>query len=105
MQNIDQIIGKLSQEQVRTERLLLRDLAQISIALSASIEEQQSKLDSIRSQVQVMLSAFAGKIREGYDENFDPEHNDLPIPAIVSGRNLTTEERSAIMNSMIEKLD
>ena len=52
-----------------------------------------------------MLSAFAGKIREGYDENFDPEHNDLPIPAIVSGRNLTTEERSAIMNSMIEKLD
>jgi hypothetical protein len=105
MQNIDQIIAKLSQEQIRTERLLLRDLAQISLALSASLEEQQSKLDSIRSQVQVMLSAFAGKIKEGYEENVESEHNDIPIPAIVSGRNLTAEERSTIMNSMIEKLD
>ena len=105
MQNIDQIIGKLAQEQARTERLLLRDLAQLSMELSASMEEQQRQLDHIRSQTQVLLSALAAKIRDGYAEGYDPDGTDEPVPAIVSGRKLTDEDRKAIMSSMIDKIE
>lgn len=107
MQNIDIIIGKLSQEQVRTERLLLRDLAAISVLFSSAIEEQQRQLDALRSQAQVALSAFATKIRDGYPEGFEVEgaEFDGPIPAIISGKKLSDEERKALMNAMIDKID
>jgi hypothetical protein len=105
MQNIDHIIGKLAQEQARAERLLLRDLAQLSMILSVCMEEQQKQLDNLRSQSQVLLSAFAVKIRDGYAEGYDPENNEEPVPSIVSGRKLTDEERKAIMSSMVEKVE
>jgi hypothetical protein len=105
MQNIDILIGRLSQEQARAERLLLRDLAQLSVTLSSCMEEQQKQLDHLRSQTQVLLSALATKVRDGYAEGHDPDGQEEPLPAIITGRRLSDEERKAIMSTMVEQIE
>lgn len=102
MKNLDAIINQLSNEQLRTEALLMKDVEKVKNACRLFFDKQAREADAFIALLSTTLDDIIARVRDGYP-NHEPE--DDKIPAVVSGRPLTAEERSKILSTVNETFD
>lgn len=96
MKNLDGIINQLANEQLRTEHLLMQDLESVKKACTLFFDKQAREADSFLALLHTSLEDIMSRVKNGYpkDEHLDEPME--PIPAIVTGRKLTKEERDRV---------
>ena len=112
MRNLDAIINQLSAEQQRCSSLLLEDMNKVKSAcklffdkqtreLETFKEHQQKDADSFFALLNTSLEDIMVKVQNGYPREQKPESETDPLPAIVTGRKLTNEERAALEEAIV----
>lgn len=112
MRNLDAIINQLSNEQQRCSSLLLEDMNKVKSAcklffdkqtreLETFKEHQQKDADSFFALLNTSLEDIMVKVQNGYPREQKPESETDPLPAIVTGRKLTNEERAALEEAIV----
>ena len=99
MRNLDAIINQLSAEQMRCEHLLLEDMEGIKKACTLFFDKQAREADGFLALLHQSLDDIANRVKNGYEKKREPDDN-APLPAIVTGRKLTDEERAALMEAV-----
>lgn len=102
MKNLDAIINQLSNEQLRTEALLMKDVEKVKNACRLFFDKQAREADAFIALLSTTLDDIIARVRDGY-----PTHDieEDKIPSVVSGRPLTAEERNKILNTVTESFD
>lgn len=112
MRNLDAIINQLSNEQQRCSSLLLEDMNKVKAAcklffdkqtreLETFKEHQQKDADSFFALLNTSLEDIMVKVQNGYPREQKPEMDTDLLPAIVTGRKLTNEERAALEEAIV----
>ena len=112
MRNLDAIINQLSNEQQRCSSLLLEDMNKVKSAcklffdkqtreLETFKEHQQKDADNFFALLNTSLEDIMVKVQNGYPREQKPESETDPLPAIVTGRKLTNEERAALEEAIV----
>ena len=99
MRNLDAIINQLSAEQMRCEHLLLEDMEGVKKACTLFFDKQAREADAFMALLHQTLDDIANRVKNGYERKREPDDNG-PLPAIVTGRKLTDEERQAILDGV-----
>ena len=99
MRNLDAIINQLSAEQMRCEHLLLEDMEGVKKACTLFFDKQAREADSFMALLHQTLDDIANRVKNGYERKREPDDN-APLPAIVTGRKLTDEERASLMGAL-----
>ena len=99
MRNLDAIINQLSAEQMRCEHLLLEDMEGVKKACTLFFDKQAREADAFLALLHQTLDDIANRVKNGYERKREPD-DDAPMPAIVTGRKLTDEERQAILEGV-----
>ena len=100
MRNLDAIINQLSAEQQRCSHLLLADVENIKKACTLFFDKQQREADSFMAMLSSAFDDIAVKVQNGYPKEHKPADETDPLPAIVTGRKLTDEERTEILKAV-----
>lgn len=77
MKNLDAIINQLSNEQLRTEALLIEDLKAIKKEAQLFFDKQQREADAYLALLSTRFDDLVSRIENGYPKN---ERNDVPMP-------------------------
>ena len=102
MKNLDAIINQLSNEQLRTEALLMKDVEKVKNACRLFFDKQAREADAFIALLSTTLDDIIARVRDGYPSH---ESEDEKIPSVVTGRPLTAEERSKILNTVGDTFD
>lgn len=100
MRNLDAIINQLSAEQQRCEHLLLDDMESVKKACVLFFDKQQREADAFMALISKTFEDITTKVQNGYPKSTDEGFDNLP--AIVTGRKLTDEEREEILKKVGE---
>ena len=100
MRNLDAIINQLSSEQMRCEHLLLDDMENIKKACTLFFDKQQREADAFMALLAQTFDDITAKVKNGYPREQKPLDESDPLPAIVTGRRLTDEEREEILKAV-----
>ena len=100
MRNLDAIINQLASEQMRCEHLLLDDMENIKKACTLFFDKQQREADAFMALIVQYFDDISVKVKNGYPREQKPADESDPLPAIVTGRRLTDEERSEILKAV-----
>ena len=112
MRNLDAIINQLSNEQQRCSSLLLEDMNKVKSACKLFFDKQTRELETFKEHQQKDADNFFAllnssledimvKVQNGYPREQTPETDNDPLPAIVTGRKLSDEERAALENAIV----
>lgn len=112
MRNLDAIINQLSAEQQRCSSLLLEDMNKVKSACKLFFDKQTRELETFKEHQQKDADNFFAllnssledimvKVQNGYPREQKPESDTDPLPAIVTGRKLSDEERAALENAIV----
>lgn len=112
MRNLDAIINQLSAEQQRCSSLLLEDMNKVKSACKLFFDKQTRELETFKEHQQRDADNFFAllnssledimvKVQNGYPREQKPESDTDPLPAIVTGRKLSDEERAALENAIV----
>ena len=112
MRNLDAIINQLSNEQQRCSSLLLEDMNKVKSACKLFFDKQTRELETFKEHQQNAADGFFAllnasledimvKVQNGYPREQKPESDTDPLPAIVTGRKLTDEERAALEDAIV----
>lgn len=112
MRNLDAIINQLSNEQQRCSSLLLEDMNKVKSACKLFFDKQTRELETFKEHQQNAADGFFAllntsledimvKVQNGYPREQKPESETDPLPAIVTGRKLTNEERAALEEAIV----
>lgn len=115
MRNLDAIINQLSAEQQRCSSLLLEDMNKVKNAcklffdkqardLETFKEHQQKDADGFFALLNTSLEDIMVKVQNGYPREQKPEMESDPLPAIVTGRKLSNDERTALETAIISSI-
>ena len=99
MRNLDAIINQLAAEQQRCEHLLLEDMEGVRKAATLFFDKQAREADAFLALLTTTLGEISSRVKNGYDRKREPD-DDAPLPAIVTGRKLTDEERASLMGAI-----
>ena len=99
MRNLDAIINQLAAEQQRCEHLLLEDMEGIKKACTLFFDKQAREADGFIALLHQSLDDIANRVKNGYERKREPDDT-APLPAIVTGRKLTDEERASLMGAL-----
>ncbi len=102
MRNLDAIINQLAAEQHRCEHLLIEDLEGVKKATQLFFDKQSREADAFVALLSQTLADIEVKIKNGYPRDRKPSDETDPLPAIVTGRVLTDEERDEILKKVGE---
>lgn len=100
MRNLDSIINQLAAEQQRCEHLLLEDMNSIKKACVLFFDKQQREADSFMALIASYFEDISVKVQNGYPREQKPADETDPLPAIITGRKLTDEEREEILKQV-----
>ena len=100
MRNLDAIINQLSAEQQRCSHLLLEDINNVNKACTLFFDKQQREADAFMALVASYFEDISVKVQNGYPREQKPADETDPLPAIVTGRKLTDEEREEILKQV-----
>lgn len=100
MRNLDAIINQLASEQQRCEHLLLDDMESIKKACVLFFDKQQREADAFMALIAQTFEDITIKVKNGYPREQRPLDETGPLPAIVTGRKLTDEEREEILKQV-----
>lgn len=100
MRNLEAIISQLASEQQRCSHLLLDDINAIKKACTLFFDKQQREADSFMAMLAASFDDIAVKVQNGYPREQKPADETDPLPAIVTGRKLTDEERNEILKAV-----
>ncbi len=81
MKNLDAIINQLSNEQLRTEHMLLEDLESVKKACVLFFDKQSREADAFIALLNTTLDDVKSRVKNGYPKN---ERNDVPLPVAPS---------------------
>lgn len=112
MRNLDAIINQLSAEQQRCSSLLLEDMNKVKNACKLFFDKQARELETFKEHQQRDADGFFAllntsledimvKVQNGYPREQKPESDTDPLPAIVTGRKLSNEERAALEEAIV----
>lgn len=112
MRNLDAIINQLSAEQQRCSSLLLEDMNKVKTACKFFFDKQARELETFKERQQKDADGFFAllntsledimvKVQNGYPREQKPQTDTDPLPAIVTGRKLSNEERAALEEAII----
>lgn len=100
MRNLDAIINQLANEQQRTEHLLIEDMQAIKKEAQLFFDKQAREADAYLALLVMRFDDIVSRVQNGYPKG---QQEDLgPLPAIVERRNLSNEEREAILTKLQE---
>ena len=102
MRNLDAIINQLAAEQQRCEHLLIEELEGVKKACTLFFDKQAREADAFIALLNQTLADIEIKIKNGYPKERQPSEDLGPLPAIVTGRVLTDEERDEILKKVGE---
>lgn len=102
MRNLDAIINQLAAEQQRCEHLLIEELEGVKKACTLFFDKQAREADAFIALLNQTLADIEIKIKNGYPKERQPDADLGPLPAIVTGRVLTDEERDEILKKVGE---
>lgn len=97
MRNLDAIINQLAAEQTRCEHLLLEDFEGVKKACVLFFDKQAREADAFLALLTQTIEDISVKVRNGYPRERKPDDENDTLPAIVTGRVLTDEEREEIL--------
>ena len=112
MRNLDAIINQLSAEQQRCSSLLLDDMNKVKTACKLFFDKQTRELETFKEHQQKDADNFFAllnssledimvKVQNGYPKEQKPDSDTDPLPAIVTGRKLSDEERAALEDAIV----
>lgn len=102
MRNLDAIINQLAAEQHRCEHLLIEELKAVKNACKLFFDKQAREADNFMALLNTTLEDIENRVKNGYPKERKPEDETDPLPAIVTGRVLTEEERAEILRKVGE---
>lgn len=113
MRNLDSIINQLASEQQRCEWLLIEDMGKVKNACKMFFDKQERELKTFQERQQKDADAFfallnttlddiMNRVQNGYPKEQKPERENDALPAIVTGRKLTDEERAALEGAIVD---
>ena len=102
MRNLDAIINQLAAEQHRCEHLLIEELEGMKKATQLFFDKQAREADAFLALLNQTLEDISVKVKNGYPRDRKPSDETDPLPAIVTGRTLTEEERDEILKRVGE---
>lgn len=100
MRNLDAIINQLANEQQRTEHLLLEDIEAIKQEARLFFDKQAREADAYVALLTMRFDDIVARVKNGYPKG--QEESLEAFPAIVQRRNLSDEEREAILTKLSE---
>lgn len=102
MRNIESLINQLSAEAQRHEHLIIEDLEEVKKACGLFFDKQQREMDAFYALINKAVEDVSTRVKNGYPKDHRMNEDYGQMPAIVTGRSLTNEEREEIMKSVGE---
>jgi hypothetical protein len=100
MRNLDAIINQLAAEQQRCEHLLIDEMESVKKACTLFFDKQQREADAFMALLVQTFDDITIKVKNGYPKEQRPADEMDPLPAIVTGRKLSDEERDEILKAV-----
>lgn len=100
MRNLDAIINQLAAEQQRCEHLLIDEMESVKKACTLFFDKQQREADAFIALLLQTFDDITIKVKNGYPKEQRPANETDPLPAIVTGRKLSDEERDEILKAV-----
>lgn len=95
MRSIENLILELQADNHRIEERATREIERLRQHCITFFNQQQQQTDSFVAAMSVTLDRLMVNMRDGFPDQFDAM--DETFPAVVTGRQLTDEDRARIM--------
>jgi len=98
MRSIENLITQLQADNHRIEERATREIERIRQHCITFFNHQQQQTDSFVAAMSVTLDRLMVNMRDGFPDQY--EAADETFPAVVTGRQLTEEDRANIMANL-----